>query len=57
MTTLWYKTAEVCTIEQSNDAEEIAETCERGLADIEAGRVRPAEEIFAELDRNYGIQD
>jgi predicted transcriptional regulator len=47
-------------IEESNDADEVAEACEgirRGLADIEAGRVRPAEEVFGELDRKLGIQD
>ena len=28
----------------------------RGLADIEAGRVRSARDAFADLDREYGIQ-
>lgn len=27
-----------------------------GLADVEAGRVQPAREVFAELQRRYGIQ-
>lgn len=30
---------------------------EEGLADVEAGRTRPFEEFFAELDRKYGIQN
>ena len=28
----------------------------RGLADIEAGRIRSARDAFADLDREYGIQ-
>lgn len=28
---------------------------QRGLEDVRAGRVRPAEEVFAELDAKYGF--
>ncbi len=28
----------------------------RGLADAVAGRTRPAHEVFAELDQEYGLQ-
>ncbi|MCL2882542.1 MAG: type II toxin-antitoxin system RelB/DinJ family antitoxin [Coriobacteriia bacterium] len=28
---------------------------EKGFADIAAGRVRPADEVFAEIQRDYGL--
>ena len=34
---------------------EIRAGVERGLADSAAGRVRPAEEFYAEMNRKYGI--
>ncbi len=38
------------------DAAEAREGILRGLADVAAGRTRPASEVFAELDREFGIQ-
>ena len=38
------------------DKAEAREGIRRGLADIEAGRVRPAREVFADFDRDYGRQ-
>ena len=38
------------------DEVDAREGIRRGLADIEAGRIRPAREAFADLDREYGIQ-
>ena len=35
--------------------EELNRELEKGYADIEAGRTRPAREAFAELRRDYGI--
>lgn len=35
--------------------EELNRELERGYADIEAGRTRPAREVFAELRREYGL--
>jgi predicted transcriptional regulator len=37
------------------DKAAIREGIERGLADGGAGRVRPAEEVYARLKDNYGI--
>jgi predicted transcriptional regulator len=42
------------------DAEDQAEAVEgiqRGLADFEAGRYRPLEEVIAEKQRKYGLPD
>ena len=36
-------------------AEQLNAELEKGFADIEAGRVRPAEEFFSELERKYGV--
>lgn len=38
------------------DEADAREGIRRGLADIEAGRIRSARAAFAELDREYGIQ-
>lgn len=35
--------------------EELNRELEKGYADIEAGRTRPAREVFAELRREYGL--
>ena len=35
--------------------EKLNRELERGYADIEAGRTRPAREVFAELRREYGL--
>lgn len=35
--------------------EELNRALEKGYADIEAGRTRPAREVFAELRREYGL--
>ena len=40
----------ICGIEEDDRG------MQKGLADIEAGRVRPADEVFAELFEKYGIQ-
>lgn len=36
---------------------EVRAAIERGLADIRAGRVRPVEEVLAELRQKYGVND
>jgi len=38
------------------DEADSREGIRRGLADIEAGRIRSAQDAFADLDREYGIQ-
>ena len=38
------------------DQAEAREGIRRGLADEAAGSIRPAHEVFAELDREYGLQ-
>ena len=43
-------------MEKLEEAETLAAIRE-GLADAEAGRVRPAEQFFAEMRDKYGIQD
>jgi len=35
--------------------EELRAKIDEGLADIEAGRVRPAEEVFRDLEEKYGL--
>jgi antitoxin ParD1/3/4 len=39
--------------EEERDYAECVEGIRRGLADVAAGRVRPAEEVFADLERKY----
>jgi prevent-host-death family protein len=39
------------------DRLEAIEGIRRGLEDFKAGRVIPAEEVFAELEAKYGLQD
>jgi hypothetical protein len=38
----------------SEEQAEVRAAIERGLADVEAGRVRPADEVMAELREQYG---
>ncbi|MCL2655479.1 MAG: type II toxin-antitoxin system RelB/DinJ family antitoxin [Coriobacteriia bacterium] len=38
-----------------NTREELRAKIDEGLADIEAGRVRPAEEVFRDLEEKYGL--
>jgi hypothetical protein len=39
----------------ADEAAEIDEAIQQGLADIEAGRYRPAEQVMAELRAKYGL--
>lgn len=45
-----------CSLDVSRlSEEELNRELEKGYADIEAGRTRPAREVFAELRREYGL--
>ena len=39
--------------DEERDYAECVEGIRRGLADVAAGRVRPLEEVFADLERKY----
>ena len=43
-------------IEEIEEAETVA-AIDEGMADIEAGRVRPAKEFFAELRKEFGFSE
>ena len=42
-------------LEEHRERELFLEAIKEGLRDLEAGRVRPAEEVFAELKAKYGF--
>jgi hypothetical protein len=44
------------TWREQREYEETCEDIRQGIADMEAGLGRPAEEVFAELRRKYGIK-
>lgn len=48
---------EVLGTEDEEEAKATIEAIQRGMADIEAGRTKPAKDFFAEFDRQHGIQD
>ena len=48
--------AERLAEENLREEAEAREGIRRGLADAAAGRTRPAHEVFAELDREYGLR-
>lgn len=39
------------------DSAEALEGIQRGLADVKAGRTKPARQVFARLRRRHGIPD
>jgi len=50
---------ELCSFDVGSEAENQASLAavREGLADVEAGRTRPAEDFFREFDRRHGIED
>lgn len=49
--------AEYQEFQEQREKAEFIESLKRGLAEADAGLGRPAEEVFAELEAKFGLQD